>query len=168
MPKDIHKDEVNPGKVVFEWTVKEYEEQEREKRWYYLMGVIAVALVVYALISQNYLFALVVVLFGIILFLQDIQKPKDVYFAVTESGIIVGARFYRYSEVKNFWLIYNPPLVKSLYFTLNSLVKHRLQISLLDYDPRPIRDFLKQYLEEDLAQEDEPVSDKLGRILKLH
>ncbi len=168
MPKDIHKEEVNPGKVVFEWTVKEYEEQERERRWYYLMGVIAVALIVYALVSQNYLFALVVVLFGIILFLQDIQKPKEIYFALTESGMIVSSRFYRFSEIKNFWLIYNPPTVKSLYFTLNSLVKHRLQIPLLDYDPRPIRDFLSQYLEEDLEQEDEPVSDKLGRILKLH
>jgi hypothetical protein len=96
------------------------------------------------------------------------QEPMDVYFAITETGINLGKKYYRCNELSNFWLIYNPPEVKNLYFGLNSVVKHRLQVPLLDFDPRPIREYLNQFLTEDLEQEEEPLSDRLARILKIH
>jgi hypothetical protein len=80
----------------------------------------------------------------------------------------VGRKFYGYSELQNFWIIYNPPMVKTLYFLTHDVLKHRLQFALFDNDPRPIRDFLSKYLKEDLEQEDEPLSDKMGKALKLH
>lgn len=132
------------------------------------MGIVGVSLLVYSIIDANYLFVLIIVLFGIILFLQEMQEPMDVTFAITETGVVVGRKFYSYSELENFWMIYNPPMVKTLYFLTKDLLKHRLQVALLDNDPRPIRDFLSQYLKEDLEQEDEPLSDKMGRTLKLH
>ena len=107
-----------------------------------MAGISAAALVVFALLTANYLFALVIVLFGIVMFMHDMQEPLEVYFALTDTGIILGKKYYRYSELQSFWLIYNPPEVKNLYFTLNGLVKHRLQVPLLDYDPRAIRDHL--------------------------
>ncbi len=168
MPKDITKENVNVGNLVYEWAVKEYEKYERSRRWYIAMGVAGIASLAYAIMSGNYLFALVIILFGTVLYLHDMQEPMEVYFAITETGIILGKKYYRYSELSNFWLIYNPPEVKNLYFGLNSVVKHRLQVPLLDFDPRPIRDYLNQFLTEDLEQEEEPLSDRLARILKIH
>ena len=55
MPQDITKEGVNIGKIVYQWTVKEYEEHVRDRRWYWLMGIIGGALVVYAIIATNYL-----------------------------------------------------------------------------------------------------------------
>jgi hypothetical protein len=132
------------------------------------MGGVALLLVGYAFVSANYLFALIIVLFVIILYLHNLQEPLAVPFAITTAGIIVGKKFYRYSELKNFWIIYQPPLVKNLYFTLNQVFRHRLQVPLLDHDPRPIRDYLSQYLSEDLEQEEEPLSDRMARLFKLH
>ncbi|MFA5061699.1 MAG: hypothetical protein WC526_00955 [Patescibacteria group bacterium] len=168
MPTNLSKGNVNTGEIVYTWTVKEYEKYERSRRWYWLMGIVGVSLLVYSIIDANYLFVLIIVLFGIILFLQEVQEPMDVTFAITETGIVMGRKFYSYSELENFWMIYNPPMVKTLYFLTKDLLKHRLQIALFDNDPRPIRDFLSQYLKEDLEQEDEPLSDKMGRTLKLH
>jgi hypothetical protein len=168
MPINLNKAEANIGGVVFDWEVNEYEKHERNKRWYVITAIVGIALLLYSVISGNYLFALVVVLFGIVLFLQDMQQPMQVSFAVTETGIVVGSTYYPFKEITNYWIIYNPPEVKNIYFTTNSILKHRLQVPLLDIDPRPVREYLNQFLIEDLDQEEEPLSDRLGRMFKLH
>ena len=168
MPINLNKEQTNVGNVVFAWGVNEYEKHERPKRWYVIAGLLGAALLLYSVISGNYLFALMVVLFGIILFLQDVQAPMEVDVAITSAGIIVGSKFYPFSEFRNYWIIYNPPEVKNLYFSTNSLVKHRLQIPLLENDPRPVREFLNQFIVEDLEQEQEPLSDRLGRMFKIN
>lgn len=168
MPKNITKEDVNFGKIIYQWTIKEYQKYERNRRWYIFMGIIGLFLIGYAIFTSDYLFALVIVLFVIILFLGDLQEPLDISFALTNTGILVGNRYYRYTELNNFWIIYNPPEVKSLYFSFNNLLKHRLQVPLMDYDPRPIRELLSQYLAEHVEQEEEPMSDRISRIFRIH
>jgi len=167
MPKNILKEDVNIGQVQYEWTIKEYTQYSRGKNWYWIMGLVAVTLAGYAVFAGNYLFALIIVLFGIILFMQDMVAPMDVYFAITNTGIVIGKKYFRYSELSSFWVIYNPPMIKNLYFSQESVLKHRIQVPLLDYDPRPIREYLTQYLEEDLEQEEEPLTERLSNILKI-
>ncbi len=168
MSVNLSRENVSTGDIVFSWTVPEYEQHDRSQRWYIIAGAIGVGLLLFSVISGNYLFTLIVALFGIILFLQDIQAPMEVFFGITEAGIIIGDIYYPFKDVVNYWIIYNPPEVKNLYFLTNNLLKHRLQVPLLDNDPRPIRDFLNQYIPEDLDREEEPLSDRLGRVLKLH
>jgi len=167
MPQDLTREKVNFGQIVYQWNVKEYDQYKRDRRWYLVIGIIAALLIVYAVLTANYSFALIIVLFGIVLYLQQINEPVELSFAMTTTGIILGQKYYKYSELKNFWMIYNPPEVKNLYFGLNNVIKHRLQVALLDNDPRPIRQYLKQYVTEDLEEGEEPFSDKLSRLLKL-
>ncbi len=168
MPINLSREKANTGDIVFDWVVNEYEKHERSRRWYIIAAVIGAVLLLFSVVSGNYLFALIVVLFGIILFLQDILQPTEVPFAITETGIVVGSKFYPFKEIVNYWIIYNPPEVKNIYFATSNTLRHRLQVPLLDNDPRPIRDFLNQFIVEDLDQEDEPLSDRLGRVFKLH
>ncbi|MDO8499844.1 MAG: hypothetical protein Q7S66_04255 [bacterium] len=168
MPQNLSKEQVNYGQIVYQWDVKEYEQHIRNRRWYVWMGVAAALLILYAIFTANYLFALLLVLFILILALGEMREPLSVPFAITETGIIIGDKYYRFTELVNFWIYYNPPEVKSLYFGFNNLVKHRLQIPLYDYDPRPVREYLSKFLEEDLEQEEEPLSDRIGRLFMLH
>jgi hypothetical protein len=168
MPVNLNKEDVNYGDIVYEWDIKEYEKYSRDRRWYIAMGVAAAFLILFAFFTANYLFALLIVLFGMIIFMSDMREPMSIPFAITNTGIIVGNKYYRYGELGNFWMIYNPPAVKNLYFTFNNVLRHRIQVPLLDYDPRPIREYLGQFLEEDLEQEEEPLSDKIARLFLLH
>ncbi len=168
MPINLSKAQANTGDIVFDWVVNEYEKHERSRRWYVIMAVVGIALLLFSVISGNYLFALIVVLFGIILFLQDMLQPAEVPFAITEAGIVVGNNYYPFKEITSYWMVYNPPEIKNIYFSTNSVLRHRLQVPLLDNDPRPIKDFLNQFIIEDLDQEEEPLSDRLGRMFKLH
>ncbi len=168
MPINLNKEDANYGEIIYQWTVKEYEKYNRGKRWYVSMGVVAILLVLFAFFTANYLFALLIILFGMILLMSDMREPMDIPFAITNTGIIIGDKYYRYSELSNFWIVYSPPAVKNLYFTFSSVLRHRIQIPLMNYDPRPIRDYLIQFLEEDLEQEEEPLSDKISRLFLLH
>ncbi|PIT88425.1 MAG: hypothetical protein COU29_01405 [Candidatus Magasanikbacteria bacterium CG10_big_fil_rev_8_21_14_0_10_36_32] len=167
MPKDLTKENVNPGDIAFQWIFKEYEKYSRGRGWYVVMILLVAALIIYAIVSNNYLFALIVVLFGIILFLQDMQEPAQMDFAITDSGVVLGTKYYPYSDLENFWIIYNPPETKTLYFKLKSVIKHRLTIPLADINPVEAREYLKQFLMEDLAQEEEPLSDRISRLFKI-
>lgn len=168
MPKDLAKEQVNIGEAAFQWQFNEYEKYERSRRWYLVTGLLALALVVQAVWTGNYLFALIIVLFAIILVLQSLQTPLAVAFVLTDSGVAVGTKFYPYAEMDNYWLVYNPPEVKTLYFQPNGLIRHRLSVPLPEeLDPNDLRDFLNQFLAEDLEREEEPLSDRISRLWKL-
>jgi hypothetical protein len=167
MPQDINKTNINTGDVVFYWKIKEYEKYSRSKRWYLTASVISILLIVYAVFSANYLFALMIVLFGIILIIQEMKEPEELDFAICETGIVVGVKYYSFSELEKYWIIYSPPDIKYLYFELKGVIFHRLGVDLADANPNEVRAFLNQYLFEDLEREEEPFSDRIGRLLKL-
>jgi hypothetical protein len=101
------------------------------------------------------------------MYLHEQQRPLELNIAITENGLVVGNKLYRYSELENFWIIYEPGEVKNLYFVVSGVVKNRLTIPLVDMDPRPIRRYLSQFVVENAAEEEEPFSDKLTRVFKI-
>ena len=167
MPKNLNNEQINIGDIVFEWNLAEYEKHDHNRRWYIVMGILFFLLLLYAVITANNMFALIIILFAIILFLQNMKEAPQIAFFITKTGVILGSRYYPFSELKNFWLIYEPPMIKNLYFTTGSIFKHRISIPLIDNDPRPIRDFLNVYLEENLDEEEEPLTEKFARAFKL-
>ncbi|PLX28464.1 hypothetical protein C0581_02165 [Candidatus Parcubacteria bacterium] len=167
MPKLID-DSVLIGDILHEWSVPEYDQHTRNRAWYILMTIIGVGFVVYALFTDNFLFALVIILFAIIVFLQTHQEPIVIPFKITELGIMVNNRFYSYSELDEFYIIYNPPEVKTLFIETVSTTKPRLRIPFMDEDPNEVRATLKEFLDEDFEKEEEPFSDMLARKWQLH
>ncbi|HAT03696.1 MAG TPA: hypothetical protein DCS29_02885 [Candidatus Magasanikbacteria bacterium] len=167
MPRVIN-DEVLVGNTLHEWSVPEYEQHNRNRAWYILMSVLGIGFVVYAIITSNFLFALVIVLFAVIIFLQSHQEPIIIPFKITELGLIVNNRFYLYSELSDFYIIYNPPEIKVLFIETLSATRPTLRIPLMDEDPNAIRSTLREFVEENLEKEEEPLSDMLGRKWQLH
>jgi len=156
------------GDVLHQWTILEYEKHERGTLWHILMLSTGIALVVYGLLSDNFLFALIIILFSIIMFLQANQEPQQISFGITELGVIVGNRFYAYSEFESFHIIYQPPSVKTLFFETRSVFRPTLRVPLLDVNPVDIRFTLSEYISEDLTKEEEPLSDTAVRNWKIH
>ncbi len=167
MPKDLTRENAVIGATLYEWEIQEYEPYQRDRRWYIIAGVIGSLFLVYALFTGNNLFFLIVLLLAIIIYLQAVQKPLTLMFAITENGVIVGRKFYNFKEIQNFWILYDPPQVKNLYLRTNIGFKNVLQIPLYDYDPQAVQAVLLQYVAQDTAQEDESLSTKIMRVLKI-
>lgn len=167
MPKDLSRENVPIGTIAHQWIINEYEQYDHSRTWIISMAVIAIALLAYALFTGNNSFAVIIVLFAVIMYLHQQQRPLEMNIAIAENGVVVGRKLYRYSEFESFWIVYEPGEIKNLYFMVNGLVKNRLSVPLGDMDPRPIRRYLSQFVTENTSEEDEPFSDKLTRVFKI-
>ncbi|OGY54030.1 MAG: hypothetical protein A3A24_03135 [Candidatus Buchananbacteria bacterium RIFCSPLOWO2_01_FULL_46_12] len=154
------------GQVFFSWQFSELPQYQRSKAWYIWAAIGVLVLLFFAILTRNFLFGLIVILTSliIILFQRNIQT---VDFKIAEDGVLVNQRLYEYKNIKDFFIIYQPPTIKTLYFELKGFLNPRLPISLENQNPIQIREVLLQYLQEDLEREHEPVSDQFSRFFKL-
>jgi hypothetical protein len=149
------------------WTFPEYVKHERKRGWYLWIIGISIFLIIYGILKENWILALIVVMFGIIFLINHRNHPEELALELGHDGIKIGSRVYKYEEINKFWIMYNPPHVKTLYFDMKSPVKPRIPIPLEDENPIEVKAFLREYLEEDIEAEQEPFSDAFGRVFKL-
>jgi len=155
------------GQLLANWTFPEYIQYERSRRWYFWGGLTVSILVIWSLITLNILFAVIIILFSIILYSQGKKPPIDVGLKIFEDGIQIGSKFYKYKEINSFWMIYEPPEVKNLYLHLKTKIKPALIIPLEKQNPIRIRKILLKYVDEDLEKDEESLSEILGRRFKI-
>jgi len=155
------------GDILLSWEYPEYIAYNRGLVWYILAIVVTIALLVYAFLTENNLFMIIIVLTVIIFAVANSRRPEKVQFAITNIGIVLNDKFIAYNDIKNFWIIYQPPAVKTLYIEPKSFFSPRIQIHIEEQNPSQIRDLLLPYLMEDLEKEDEPQSEIWGRLFKL-
>lgn len=167
MPKALTS-QTYTGDLLFEWNVNEYEHYDRPKQWYVVVGTIAVALVLFGIFTNNFLFTLIILLAGIIVYLQSAQPPITVPVAIAERGVILGRRFYSYDEFTEFYIVFIPDQVKTLYFETKSALQPRVQIDIEAVDAVSLRKVLLQYLEENFEKEEEPMSEQMRKMWRIH
>ncbi len=160
------KKQTDRGSLLLNWRIPEYEKYERGKSWYIWAGIAFGLLVVYAIYTLNFLFVVILILAAVITVLRSISEPDEVDFGIFEDGVGVGGKFYTWKDVDKFYIIYEPPDVKNLYFNPNGL-RSRISVPLLDQNPLKVREVLLKYLIEDTDQEHEPLSESYSRFLKI-
>ncbi|EKD47059.1 MAG: hypothetical protein ACD_66C00239G0003 [uncultured bacterium] len=158
---------IDVGNALVSWETWEYQHHERSRTWYLIVGVIAAALLVYSIAIANYLFAIIVLMTGVIMLINGMRQPKREQVHITDMGIVVGDSFYDYKMIKDFALVYEPPIVKVLYVDFNSTLRPVISLQLEDTDPNLIRESLLPYVFENLDREDEALTDMLRRLYKL-
>lgn len=162
------------GTVLRSWVIPEYTQHERSRRWFVVASLVGVVLIVISLwtpnwffTTPNFMFMVIIILTAVTIFVQHQNLPPQLVVTLSEEGIAIGESFYTYRELGSFWVIYEPPHVKTLYFHFQSAWRPRLPVPLEDEDPSEIRRILLQYLPEDLERESEPTSDALARFFRL-
>jgi len=149
------------------WTFPDYQKPDRSRNWYIWTGIFFFGMLAYAIFTANFLFGLIIIMVAIIIFINNNKKTEKVNFTISPDGIEIQGRHYSFKEIKKFWLLYEPPEVKNLYFSFKSSIRPTLSVPLLDQNPLIIRNLLKTYLPEDLEKENESTSEALARVLKL-
>ncbi len=149
------------------WEIPEYREHERGKRWYIVAIAIGALLLLYAMLTANFLFAIILVLAILITAMHDRRKAPEVTFEIAGNGINIGEAHYPYNRFKSFWMYYEPDEAKTLFFEFKSGIRPRLSIPLQNKNPIRVRSILLAHLPEDVERENEPLSEQLTRLLKL-
>jgi hypothetical protein len=147
------------------WQALEYPEYKKHPLWFIALALVVGALVLYGIYSKSWTTVATFALLGAMAVVYAAQKPKTLTIRLTGQGVQVNNLTYPYSVIRKFWIIYHPPAVKTLYLETTAYLNHILSLELGNQDPRAVKAFLKQYLQEDLDAT-ESATDLIARKLK--
>lgn len=149
--------------VLMNWESREFIQYDRNPAWILVVYILASLILIYAIWTMNFLFAVLVVLFTIVIVIYTQRKPNILKVAVMKKGFKINDTLYTYEDdLENFWVLYNPPDLKVLNFKRRQSLLPALVIQLEDQNPLKIREMLLKFLPEDLTQ-DEGTIDKISR-----
>jgi hypothetical protein len=155
------------GDVLLRWETDEYPRHTRSRTWFIITILVGAALLLYALLTANLTFAVVLLMIGIITLISIVKVPSRVEVIITNTGLIVGDTYYEYPAIKNFSVVYDPPEVKYLYVDFRSSWQPLVSIPLEDTDPNEVRKHLLPYCAENLERMEEELTDVLRRMYKI-
>jgi len=162
---EYHPDEF--GDILVNWEVDEYAQHQRSKMWYILAGVIGIGLIIYSVVTSNFLFAVIILMSAVIMILSEFSKPEKIPVVITTNGVVIGDVYYDYQSIRDFSVVYDPPDVKLLYLDFFAMSHPMLSVSLEDIDPNIVRESLLPFCIENLKRNQEDLTDLMRRLYKL-
>ncbi len=155
------------SEAVFSWQCPE-DVKHKKNKWWYLISIPVLILLVWWLIRVgNPLFAIFLTLFYLVILMYEYREPRIVETAITPDGVKFGNNFYYYKEFDHFYIIYEETGIKNLYLELRNPFRGRLIISVAGQNAVALREYLLNFLKEDLEREVEPLSERIRRWLRL-
>ncbi|HTL39362.1 MAG TPA: hypothetical protein VL306_00920 [Methylomirabilota bacterium] len=148
------------------WKSPSHLAHKRSALWYIFFGLGSLGLLAFALYDRHIITIITFVLIILMIFLIISQPQREIVSKITKNGIHIGDTEYPYKIIKRFWIVYNPPQVKTLNFETTTYINNRITVQLGSQDPLLVKRVLSQYLLEDLDQQ-ESTADILARKLKI-
>jgi len=146
------------------WEGYEYKEKDRSVDWYWAVGVIAITLAITAIVYNNVLFAVFIMLAAFTLLMYARRKPKKVHFEISKRGIVVNDILYPFSTLESFWIHDNSHKPSIIFQSQKLLMPHIIIPLSEDMDIESLHDFLLEFLDEEEHRESvsEMIMDYLG------
>lgn len=143
------------------WKGYEFEYKEKTADWFWAVSIIIISIASIAIIYNNYLFALFIVLAGIISLMTSKKEPSYRIYRLDNKGLSIGNRLYPYKELKSFYIVDGaftaPKLLLRSTGTLSQILVIPIETDMVNSET--IKQFLVDYLpEEDLH---EPIPHKI-------
>ena len=141
------------------WKALEYKRKEKTADWYWAVILIALAIVVISFITQNALFAILIIISTIILLSFSVIAPKTVDISMNQKGIAVGKEMYPFATLESFWVESMDKDNQKILFKSKKLIMPLVSIPLEEHHHLDVREFLLKYLPE--VEMHEPLSQKI-------
>lgn len=144
------------------WRVEEYVHREKGPDWYWALGVVAIAGAATAIIFHDTLFAIFIIMAGLILGFYAARKPDVIDIAISDDGIQIRSYFYPFEKLKGFAVDENE-LGNHLIIESDRMVTPIISIPLpLTIDTDALTALLKTRLEE------KPLKEQISHRLMEH
>ena len=145
-----------------EWKTLEHHHEEKHSDWFWAVGIIAVSLAATAIILNNFLFAVLILIAAFTLAMHAARPPRTFDAKIDKHGVTVHEYHYPFSSLDAFWINEHetPPVLylKSQRFFLSLII-----ISLEAINPEDVKRILRKSLPEQELHE--PLLQKLAEYL---
>jgi uncharacterized membrane protein len=150
----------------FSWNAPEYEHFEKHPKWYWVMGGVLLAIVIYALVTNSILMAITFILIGMLGYIYAEREPRIIPIEINPDGIKVDNYFYNYDDLKSFWIFYETEEgIKVLSLHSKKTFLPHIHIPIGNANPILIRETLINYLPE--IRQELTIIDRLERLIGL-
>jgi len=131
-----------------EWTAPEFVKYEKGKKWFVLVAIISLAIMIIAILSKNFLWVVITILIALVVYIYASKEPRKIKFSISGKGIQINQRIYRFDDLKSFWIFYEPPEIKELSLRSKKTFMPYIKIPLNKQNPTEIRRLLLKFLPE--------------------
>lgn len=136
----------NNDSFIFSWKSLEHNVTKKSNDWFWGMGISMVCICIAIVIWGNLLFAIFIFISFIILFIFNTKTPRIIEHYITEKGIEIGDNFFKWKELKNFWIDDNGELLVETTKVFHPRIHLVINNKINETD---LRDFLQQYIKEE-------------------
>ncbi len=141
------------------WEAYEHEFIERGSDWFWALAVVAGCIALAAILFQNVLFAVLIILAATLVGMLANVPPDIVEFEISDRGIRVDKELHRYDEILAFWVEDEQENQPLLLVDTTKFMSPNLVIPIEEIDPGTVRDYLKARSKEVPMRE--PISHKI-------
>ncbi len=135
------------------WQAKEFKKKAKGRLWYIIWALFSLGIIIFAVLEQSPLMALVFILISVIAYLFSKKEPEKIEFILSKKGVKIKDKLYSYDELESFWIFYDPPRKKMISFKSTKILMPYLNIPLTKQDPLKIREYLLKFLPEKEQEE---------------
>ena len=144
------------------WETLEYEHKEKSSDWYWALGIIAVSIAITAVILDNVLFAVLILLGTFLAAVFATKKPDVIRCQINDRGVLINRTFYPYRELESFWVEDSFEGGEKLILKSRKTLMPHIIIPIADISPESAREALREFLEEE--EMSEPLSQKIMEL----
>ena len=140
--------------IAYSWQTSEFQYKEKKKNWYWILGIVTFALIITAVVMDNYLLAVLVTIGAVLIVNQSKQQPLDLEIEISEQGITIHDTAHSYESIRAFWMKENKENEVMLILLTSQAMTPLVSIIVPEeINPVELRDYLLNYIkEEELRQ----------------
>jgi hypothetical protein len=140
--------------ISFSWETIEFEFKEKRKDWYWIVGTVAVGLIVTAIILTNYLFAFLIGISTFLMISLAAKKPLSLPVEISHHGVKIYNEMHPYESLYSFWITYNKKNQPLLLLLSNKPISPILSITVDEnINLLELREYLSEFIEEQEMKE---------------
>jgi hypothetical protein len=87
------------------WRALDHIKEKKSEDWFWIVGIIAIGMVVLAIFFDNILFAMLIALATFSSFLLAHSAPREIDYEISRKGIRAGDVLYPFSSIESFWVV---------------------------------------------------------------
>ncbi len=146
------KREINSKDTLY-WETIEHNHHKKGRDWFWVVGIIALALAVSSILFGNITFALIVILLTFLLFVESNREAAEIRVGMDNKGIYVDKTHYPFEDLESFYVEVDHGLPRII-LKSQKLFMPLIVIPLIgDIDPEEVEFFLGYYLDQEKLQE---------------
>lgn len=165
-PVDYEQQKAHHGEVHHTFLAPEFLDYERGMVWYAVAGGISLLILAIGILNQAITFVIAYLLAVAVYFLLHHREARMLEIAITAYGIRIDGEFFPYNEIRNFWVIWEPPYIADLKLEVHRRLHPIRTIHIFGQDPESIRKLLSGHITETTDRGESRVG-MLIRMLRL-